>query len=190
MLITLKLVLYLVGLHVLAVREHNNLLCASCDEDVAALINTREVASMQIAIAVNDLSCLLRAVVIAQHDVRALDTYLPIYDAAVDSLQGQSATSWDIIPGACEGYNRGSLCHAISLIDLKPEGGKSASYLRVESGTATDTYLYMPAHLLMDRTEDEAREAAAPCFLAYPEQEPREAVCINLCLYAIVESLP
>ena len=163
----LQLELYLVGLHILTIRQHDDFLRPTGDIHSAFLIDAGQVAGMQEAILVYHLRRLFRAVIVTQHEVVALGTQFAIDNLHLHRRQRLARTARDIVAGTCEGDDGCRLGHAVTLKHIEAEGLQAIAYLAVEGCTARHAVVEVSAHLLPDTLEDEAAQGAVLQTIAY-----------------------
>ena len=163
----LYLELYLVGLHILTIRQHDDFLRPAGDIYTSLSIDAGQVARMEEAILVYHLRRLLRTVIVTQHEVVALGTQLAVNNLHLHRRQWLARTARDIVTGTCEGNDGCCLSHAVALKHIEAESLQAVAYLTVEGCTARYAVVQVSAHLLVYALEDEAAQRPVLQTVAY-----------------------
>ena len=133
---------------------------------------------------------LLWAVIVTQHEVLTLCQQFAAHYLTLHGWQRQPGAARYVVARTGEGYDRRHLGHAVALKHLKAQGLQTLAYLTVKGGTATHAVVQVTTHLLVYRTEYDARQAAALCLLTHIKQGARHGRRLYLLHDTGVERLP
>ena len=186
----LQLVFDFVGLHVLAVGEHDDLLAASGEVEASAVVQMAQVAGVQIAVFVDDLGGFFGSVVVALHHVGAFGAHLSVHNLAVHRGDGLAHAVGHQVARTGEGDHGGRLRHAVAFEQFQAQRLQPHGDLTLQGSAAAHHVFHVSAHLLVDGFEDEARELDAVHPGAEGEEQTAHGAGVDLLLDAGVERLP
>src|SRR5262249_23629431 len=134
------------------------------DVEMAVRVEKAHVAGPEAAVLHEDRLRLLRTVVIALHDVRALHDDLTVLRVARDRAIDLDRDVWDrlpdaaqlAVPGVVRGGDGAGLRQAVALVDRDAERVDERRDVGAERRAAPDGVLEPAAEALADRREDQA----------------------------------
>ena len=150
----------LLGIYVLAVREDDEVLLTSRDEEDAVLALLAVVTGAEEAVLGECLCGLLGIIVVAEHYVRTLDADLAlavligIENEDLIAVKGSTDTALNVIERAVYRNDGGALCDAVAVESGDAHCGEEIDDLGVDGCAARDDHLDLAAECRADLRED------------------------------------
>ena len=163
---TFEFLLYLRRIDILAIREDDDFLRASCDEDASVLAYGSKVTRVDKPISIDDLGRLFGTVVVALHHIRAFGTKLPVNQFHLDTWHRLAHATWHQFAWTGKGYHRSCFRHAVAVEQVYAQRLHSCCDLKRQGGSAVHTEFQMSAQFLLHSLEDETRKTQTPHPLA------------------------